>query len=133
MKARGLRVPPVWEKWPLQNDLTEYPSAPEDSEPGVPGLHFQDQELYEPEGDEYVLPELIEEHFDIEPDAPELVSGEEPSATVSGGPPVPNLPGFADDPQSEPVPPGIGEGSDIKKPDDGFPGLLPDPFNGPMP
>ncbi len=132
-RGRGLRVPPVREKWPLQNDLAEYPYAPEEFEPGVPGLHFQDEELYEPEGDEYVLPELIKEHWDIEPDAPDWVSGQEPSAPMSSGPLVPDPPVFADDPQSEPFPPGIGQGPDIERPDDGFPGFPPDPFNEPMP
>lgn len=128
--GRGLRVPPVWERWPVHGAQTEDPSAlDEESAPGVPGLHYDNGERYEPEDDASMLADLTGE----QPDLPDVVSGQESSAPMSSGPLVPDPPVFADDPQSEPFPPGTGQGPDIEKPDDGFPGFPPDSFNEPMP
>lgn len=126
-RGRGLRVPTVWESWPMYNAPGEVPPAlDEESAPGVPGPDFYGIEHYEPEEDDYVLPELIEELWDVEPDAPDWVSGQESALPPPGDPLVPDSPACADDHKLEPFPPGIEQGPGIENPDDCMPGFPPD-------
>jgi len=126
-RGKGLRVPPVWERWPMYNAPMEgSPALGEESAPGVPGLHFPGQDHYEPEEDDYVLPELIKEHWDVEPDVPDWSSSQEPVLPSPGDVPVPDPSAFADESQFIPFPPEIGQGPEIEKPDGGLAGFPPD-------
>lgn len=126
--GKGLRSSPVSEEWPGIRFEAEDLSAPDDTvEYGAAGfsspegLGIEDNKKKE----EYILPELIKEYWDVEPDLPDWVP-EPGTPTVSEQEPLPGL--LPEDPQSEPFPPGIGPGPD--NPLDDMPGL-PQDINGP--
>jgi hypothetical protein len=72
-RGKGLREPPVLEKWPLANrDGDEKPVLEHNPDYGVPEAQGPDLPSPGPENeDETVLPELVREYWDVEPDMPD--------------------------------------------------------------
>ena len=128
--GRGLRLPPVSEEWPKIRFETEELSTPDgESEygtaefPAPEEFHIEDKK----KKDEYVLPELIKEYWDIEQDLPGWLP--ESDSPMTGEPdPIPDL--LPEDPQSEPFPPEVGPEPGLENPPDGMPGF-PQDVDGP--
>ena len=102
-----------------------------ESDFGLAGI-VQSEDLQTPveEEEEYVLPELIQEEWEVQPDVPDWISGQEP---VEPHEPVQPPEISPEDPQIDLNPPGLGKIPGMDSPQDLIPGLPPDPFNEPMP
>jgi len=128
--GRGLRLPPVSEEWPKIRFETEELSTPDsDIEYGTAEFpapeepHIEDKK----KEDEYILPELIKEYWDVEQDMPDWVPESDSPTTGEQGQ-LPNL--LPEDPQSEPFPPAIGPEPGLEDPPGGMPGF-PQDVDGP--
>jgi len=130
--GRGLHVPPVWEKWSMTYPLTEDVSLFEDEiEFGVAGmLPAEMLDVPEEKVEEFKLPELIKEEWEVQPDVPDWGPGPQPKSMPEPVQP-PGL--FPEDPLPNLLPPGPGEIPGMESPQDIIPGFPPDPFNKPMP
>jgi hypothetical protein len=125
--GRGLRLPPTAEKWPEIKPQPEEPSiADEEVEYGVAGVLPDETEeqlgAVKKKKDDFILPELIKEYWDVKPDVPDWGSESAPSAAPEPEPPVSPLP---DDPQPGLLPP-IGPDGGIENVPGGMPGPPPD-------
>ena len=130
--GRGLRVPTVWEKWSMLDSLAEeMPPLEGESVFGLAGM-LQSEDLETPgaEDEEYVLPELIQEAWEVQPDVPDWIPGTEPVQPHEPVEPPVILP---EEPNIDLNPPGFGRMPDLGSPQDLMPGFPPNPFNEPMP
>ena len=131
-RGRGLRVPSVWESWPHNGpDSPDILAGDEVTDYGIAGLAaYEEPRVIGEKKKKYVLPELIKEEWDVEPDVPDWGPEPELMATPEPG----QLPGvLPENPQSDMLAPGLGEVPGMESPQDAIPGFPPDPFNGPMP
>lgn len=129
--GKGLRLPPVWEEWPRIRFGAEELSTPDD------GIEYGTAEIPAPEEfhvednkkkEKYILPELIKEYWDVEPDSPDWVPESGSPATSDQGP-LPDI--LPEEPQSEPFPPAIGPEPGLEDPLGGMPGF-PQDVDGPV-
>jgi len=118
--GKGLHLPPVWEEWPRIRFEAERISTPDREMeygtaefPAPEEFHIEDNKK-----EKYILPELIKEYWDVEPDLPDWIPESGPP-TASEPEPLPDL--LPAEPQSEPFPPAIGPGPGLEKPLDGMP------------
>ncbi len=124
--GRRLIIPPVWEKWPqAQPESEEHGMLGEDTEYGTAEIAAAEQQVVHEEEDEFILPELIKEYWDVEPDVPDWI-GEEGESPLLGpgvpeGPPLENL-------EPNPFPPVPGT-----EPGTGIPSIMPPDFPPQMP
>lgn len=115
----------------MTHALNENVSPLEDEiEFGVPGMLPSENLEMSVEGEEYILPELIKEDWEIQPDAPDWGPGRQPMSTPE---PVQPPGVFPEDHLPELLPPSPGEIPGMESPQDFIPGFPPDPFNKPMP
>lgn len=112
--------------------LTEDVSLFEDEiEFGVAGmLPAEMLDVPEEKVEEFKLPELIKEEWEVQPDVPDWGPGPQPKSMPEPVQP-PGL--FPEDPLPNLLPPGPGEIPGMESPQDIIPGFPPDPFNKPMP
>jgi hypothetical protein len=124
--GRGLRLPPVTEKWPEVKPQPEESSiADEEVEFGAAGhlADVADEQLDAgKKKEDFILPELIKEYWDIQPDVPDWGSASAPSEVPEPAPPISPLP---DEPKPGILPPPIGP--------DGGTGNIPGGMPGPPP
>jgi len=113
--GKGFKIPPVCKEWPIgktEDDGLPLPDG--EAVYGIPGAFMNDDLDIQIEPDDYILPELIKEYWDVEPDAPDW--------DIASAPPVVTEPKPIIDPFGDPLPPAIGPGpgSDI------MPNAMPD-------
>jgi hypothetical protein len=93
-------------------------------------LQPEDLETPEEEDEEDVLPELIREEWEVQPDVPDWLPGTEPLQPHEPVEPPVILP---EEPHVDLNPPGSVGMPGLDGPQDLIPGFPPDPFNEPMP
>jgi len=124
-----LKETAIKEKWPHTN-VSESQNVQE-NEYGTDGLIEQNELSERPEKkDEYILPELIKEYWDVVADMPDWISGLNSNMTPIPGSPQSLLP---EGTNPELLPPSTGPGTEMGSRPDDTPGLPPAPFNEPIP
>jgi len=132
-RGRRLRVPPIWESWSRAGPESQDVLAGDDEmDYGIAGFAANEEPkvIGKKKKKKYVLPELIKEEWEVQPDVPDWLPGTEPMATPEPVQPPGILP---EDTQPDLLPSGPGEIPGMESPQDFIPGIPPDPFDEPMP
>lgn len=129
--GRRLIVPPVWEKWArAEPEAEERAITDENTEYGTAEIAAAEQQVVHEEEDEFILPELIKEYWDVEPDVPDWIPEEGESPLP--GPGVPEAP-LPEDIEPKPISPVPGTEPGIGIPPVGPPDLTPEIPGPPVP